>query len=250
MYFNVIASGSKGNATLIVNKDSLILVDMGIALTRLNEGLEEIGKTLEDIDGVVFTHDHSDHISGAKFFAQNKMYALKGTLPGTNINVVELNKPFQIKSFSITPFRISHDATNPCGYLISDGEERLVYITDTGYVIQETIPLIKNPNYLILESNHDIKMLLNTNRPMELKQRILSEYGHLCNEDSALAAAMIIGPDTSEVILAHLSEEANTSAIAIKAYKQIFNYLHIDTSKIRLAAAKQYKSLKGGRHEN
>lgn len=250
MYFNVIASGSKGNATLIVNKDSLILVDMGIALTRLNEGLEEIGKTLEDIDGVVFTHDHSDHISGAKFFAQNKMYALKGTLSGTNTNVVELNKPFQIKSFSITPFRISHDATNPCGYLISDGEERLVYITDTGYVIQETIPLIKNPNYLILESNHDIKMLLNTNRPMELKQRILSEYGHLCNEDSALAAAMIIGPDTSEVILAHLSEEANTSAIAIKAYKQIFNYLHIDTSKIRLAAAKQYKSLKGGRHEN
>lgn len=250
MYFNIIASGSKGNATLIVDKDSLILVDMGISLARLNEGLEEINKTFEDIDGVIFTHDHSDHISGAKFFPQNKMHALKGTLPGTNTNVVEINKQFKIKDFLITPFRTSHDATNPCGFLITSDEEKLVYITDTGYVLQETLPLIKNPNYLILESNHDIKMLLKTDRPMELKQRILSEYGHLCNEDSALAAASIIGPDTREVILAHLSEEANTSAQAIKAYKQIFDYLRIDTSKLRIATAKQHISLKGGRHED
>lgn len=250
MYFNIIASGSKGNATLIAEGNSLILIDMGISLARLNEGLAEINKTFDDIDGVIFTHDHSDHISGAKFFPQNKMYALMGTLPGNNTNVVVLNKQFKIKHLSITPFRTSHDATNPCGFLISGNEETLVYITDTGYVLQETVPLIKNPNYLILESNHDIKMLLNTNRPIELKQRILSDHGHLCNEDSALAAGSIIGPNTSEVILAHLSEEANTSAVAIEAYNQIFDYLHIDTSKLRIATAKQHESLKGGRYED
>lgn len=250
MYFNIIASGSKGNATLVLNNNTVILIDMGITLTRLIEGLKEVGKSVKDIDAVIFTHNHSDHISGMKFFPQNKLYALEGTLPGELVNVIELYQPFKVKDFEITPIKTSHDAINPCGYVLKGGDEKLVYITDTGYLLDETISLIQNPNYLILESNHDIQMLLNTNRPMELKQRILSDHGHLCNEESAFIAAMIVGHKTSEIILAHLSEEANSPELALEIYQKIFQQLRIDMTRLKIKTAWQWKSLRGGRDEN
>lgn len=250
MYFNIIASGSKGNATLVIKNDTAILIDMGIPLIRLKEELKEVGKNLDQIDAIIFTHDHTDHISGIKFLPQNKMYALEGTLPGKTVNVIELYKTFKVKDFSITPVKISHDAINPCGYILECENEKMVYITDTGYILDETYPLLKNPDYLILESNHDIRMLLNTDRPMELKQRILGDHGHLCNEESALAAAMIIGPKTREVVLAHLSEEANTPELALEAYEKILQHFHIDTTNVKIRSARQWTSLKGGHNEN
>jgi len=250
MYFNIIASGSKGNATLVVDKDTVILIDMGITLTRLEEGLSEIGKKLSDITGAVFTHEHSDHIAGIKFLPKNKLYALKGTLPGVGSHIIKVNEKFLIGDISVTPIKISHDAINPCGYVLETDSEKLSYVTDTGYILNETLSILKNPNYLIIESNHDIKMLLKTNRPMELKQRILGDHGHLCNEDSAIAACGIIGPKTKEVILAHISEEANTPATAIDAYRRILNHFSIDSESFVLKAACQWKSLLGGHYEN
>lgn len=250
MYFNIIASGSKGNATLVINKNTIVLIDMGITLVRLNEGLAEIGKTISDIDGVIFTHDHSDHINGIKFFPKNKLYALEGTLPGTGTNIIHINESFMIKDFVITPIKISHDAKNPCGFILEAGDEKLSYITDTGYILHETIAVLQNPNYLILESNHDIKMLLKTDRPMELKQRILGDFGHLCNEDSAIAACQIIGPKTKEIILAHISEEANTPEIALAAYRKVMKHFRVDLSAFSLKVASQWTSLLGGHYEN
>lgn len=245
MYFNIIASGSKGNATLVVSNKTVILIDMGISFERLKEGLKEINMVPEDITGAIFTHDHSDHIGGIRFLSPSIMYALQGTLPPL-ANVVELFKPFRIGDFEITPFPTSHDAKNPCGFYIKDKNESLVYMTDTGIFLEENLDLIKNPTYLIIESNHDIQMLLATNRTYELKNRILSDVGHLCNEDSAIATCQIIGNNTKEVILAHLSEEANTPETALKAYENIFKHFGIDMEKYHVRCAHQHHSLFGG----
>ena len=252
MFYHIIASGSKGNATIIVSKQTVLLIDMGISLTRLEEGLGEINLTVNDITGALFTHNHTDHISGLKFISPKIMYALEGTLPSSLSNVVEINKPFVIGDFTITPIKTSHDATNPCGYFIKDDEESLFYMTDTGVFLEENLPIVKNPTYLIIESNHDIRMLLATNRTFELKNRILSEYGHLCNEDSAIATISIIGENTKEITLAHLSEEANTPEKALEAYEKIFAHFHVNKDQYLIRCANQWTSLSGGHlpHEN
>ena len=252
MYFHIIASGSKGNATIVANNNTRILIDMGISLCRLEEGLAEINLKLDDIDAAFFTHNHTDHIGGIKFLSPKKMYALEGTLPTSLSNIVQVNQPFKIGDFEITPIETSHDATNPCAYLIKDKDESLFYMTDTGVFIESNLPLVKNPTYLIIESNHDIRMLLNTNRTFELKNRIMSDKGHLCNEDSAIAAISIIGDKTKEIVLAHLSEEANTPEVALDAYQKIFNHFGVNIQKYKVRTAWQRQSLTGGNypHEN
>ena len=246
MYFHIIASGSKGNATVVVSNKTVLLIDMGITLTRLEEGLGEINLTLKDITGALFTHNHTDHISGIKFLSPKIMYALEGTLPSSLSNVVFMNKEFKIGDFVITPIETSHDAVNPCAYLIKDKDSSLFYMTDTGVFVEEALPLIKDPTYLIIESNHDIKLLLKTNRPFELKNRIMSDYGHLCNEDSAIAAVSIIGEHTKEIVLAHLSEEANTPETALEAYEKIFKHFGVSIDKYKVRCANQWVSLTGG----
>ncbi len=246
MYYHIIASGSKGNATIVVSNKTVLLIDMGITLKRLEEGLGEINLSLKDINGALFTHNHTDHISGIKFISPKIMYALEGTLPSSLSNVINLYEPFIIGDFTVTAFKTSHDATNPCGYLIKDANETLMYMTDTGIFIEDNLPLVKNPTYLIIESNHDIKMLLATKRTFELKNRILSEYGHLCNEDSAIATISIIGDKTKEITLAHLSEEANTPETALEAYEKIFAHFHINKDKYLIRCANQWVSLSGG----
>ena len=248
MFYHIIASGSKGNATIIVSNKSVLLIDMGITLKRLEEGLGEINLSLKDITGALFTHNHTDHISGIKFISPKIMYALEGTLPSSLSNVINLYEPFIVGDFTITAFKTSHDATNPCGYLIRDAEESLVYMTDTGVFIEDNLPLVKNPTYLVIESNHDIRMLLATNRTFELKYRILSEYGLLCNEDSAIATISIIGDKTKEITLAHLSEEANTPETALEAYDKIFAHFHINKDKYLIRCANQWVSLTGGNY--
>ena len=249
MYFHIIASGSKGNATIVVSGSTVLPIDMGITLNRLEECLSEINLKRNDITGALFTHDHTDHIAGIRFFSPKIMYGLEGTLPSL-CNVVYLNTPFKVGDFTITPIETSHDATNPCAYLIKDKDSSLFYMTDTGTYLEETLPLVKDPTYLIIESNHDIRMLLNTNRPFELKNRIMSDHGHLCNEDSAIATASIIGEHTKEIVLAHLSEEANTPDTALEAYEKIFNHFGVALSKYKVRCANQWVSLTGGDYEN
>ena len=250
MFFDVINSGSKGNATLVFTSECLILIDMGINISTLEDELRKFDKEIKDIDVCLITHNHSDHIKNIKCLSPKKIYSLKGSVAGDLSNILENNVPFKIKGVEITPFPISHDAINPCGYKIKEKDASLVYMTDTGMYLSENTPLIKNPTYLIIESNHDISMLLKTNRPVELKERIMSTYGHLCNEDSAFAALEIIGNDTKEIVLAHLSEEANTPALALQAYKNIFNYAGVRIDKYLIRCANQYIPLIGGDYED
>lgn len=250
MFFDIINSGSKGNATLVFTHKATFLIDAGIPVKIIEEELEKFNKKISDIDAVLITHNHTDHIRSIKSFSPKKIYSLEGTVPGSLFNEIEILKPFKILDTEVLAFPTSHDAYNPCGFMLKEGEETLVYMTDTGTYISSNTPYIKNPTYLIIESNHDIQMLLHTNRPMELIQRILSEYGHLCNEDSAFASIEIIGENTKEIVLAHLSEEANTPECALEAYKKVYDYAHVNLDKYKLRCANQHIPLIGGNYED
>ena len=155
--------------------------------------------------------------------------------------------PFEIGHFKITPVSTSHDVKNPLGFIIENGEEKLVYLTDSGKITVKTLQKLKNADYYIIESNHDPDMLMATNRPMFLKKRILSTKGHLSNEQSATYMTKCIGDKTKEIVLAHLSEEANDPCVALDTYEKVFKDANISTENIEIYCANQHYSVEGGK---
>ncbi|MFA7067462.1 MAG: MBL fold metallo-hydrolase [Acidaminococcaceae bacterium] len=246
MRFYILASGSKGNATLLEHDNRVLLIDMGITLSRLTSELETIGYKIDDIEAVLFTHEHSDHASGARFFKSERLYATEGTFGGGQYHLLRPYQKIDLIGLSVTPLSTSHDAHSPIGFLLENDLEKLVYMTDTGYISEKNLEVMKNADYYIIESNHNIKMLLKTNRPAELKQRILSDVGHLSNEDSALYMSELIGDKTKEVVLAHLSEEANDNETALNTYLRILKKHFVDIDRIRIHCANQWSMIKGG----
>lgn len=239
MKIYVLASGSKGNATVIESHGHVIQIDMGISLRALNERLKQTTVSFCDIEALLLTHSHTDHISNAHRFPCEMIYCSKGTYDVPSCNILSPYESFELKGFKITVLPTSHDAKNSIGFVIEDGEEKLVYMTDTGYISQKNLKYMDNPNYIVIESNHNVRMLMNTNRPMSLIRRILGDEGHLSNEDSALYISDIIGNRTKEIVLAHLSEEANTAEEALKAYRRVLKERHVDISELHIQAASQ-----------
>lgn len=243
----VIESGSKGNATLISDKGRLLLIDMGITLTSLKKGLARLGKKPLDIDALLLTHSHSDHTKGVNLLDPLPIYCSKGTYKGTNVTVIKPYKTFSIDHLKITPIEASHDAPGTLGFVIENKNEKLSYLTDTGMIPETTLEKMKNSDYFIIESNHNIKKLHQTNRPAYLKLRILSDEGHLSNEASAIYMSELVGERTKEIILAHLSEEANDPELALQAYKKVFRKCRIDLDNIYLHCASQREIVEGGK---
>lgn len=239
MEFHVIASGSKGNSTLVISNNTTILIDCGISKKRLVSHLEKLKLKLSDIDFLLVTHNHSDHDKNIHFFDKKITYAGMNTvsdLPKENILVSY--QEIKLNNLTITPIPISHDAVMPFAYIIS-GDESLLYMTDTGYVSQKNLKIIKNLSYYVFECNHDIEMLMASSRPDFLKNRILSDVGHLENKYSARIMAECIGDRTKEIVLAHLSEDANTEEKALKAYNTVFKDLEISFNNIKVASQKE-----------
>ena len=246
MKFHVLASGSKGNATLVQEGNNLLLIDMGVNKCVLIDGLEKINKKMEDINAAIFTHDHSDHIKGINFINKDIIYATVGTTKLNETNIIEPYEKYNIAGFEIMPLQTSHDATNPVGYIINGKKSTLVYITDTGYISERNLNLCKDKDFYIIESNHNVRMLLKSNRPQYLKERILSDVGHLSNEDSAVYMSEIIGKNTKQIFLAHLSEECNTPELALSAYLKIFRKRRINVDLYQIRCLKQYECVSGG----
>lgn len=243
MKMHVIASGSKGNASIIYNDETVILVDMGITRIRLSEGLKEINKSIKDINYVFFTHEHSDHIKGAQYLPTKLFYARAGTIPLLKNHELELFKEYTFNSIKVVTLLTCHDAISPCGFLFKDKENSIVYLTDSGYIPDVTLQLIMNKEYYFIESNHDVEMLFNSLRPEQLKERIFSDLGHLSNEQSAHYMTILIGDKTKGIMLAHLSEECNTPEKAIRTYNNIFAEEGLSLKDIKLSCAKQYESV-------
>ena len=147
----------------------------------------------------------------------------------------------------VTPLIASHDAPNTVGYVFDNGVEKLSYLTDTGFIPDKTLEYMKNSDYYVIESNHNLKMLYKCNRPQSLKERIAGDLGHLSNEDAACYMKEIIGDRTKEIILAHISEESNTYELAVETFIKKFRKAHIDINRIEIKAAKQREMVVGGK---
>lgn len=246
MKFYLLASGSYGNSTVIQFKGATFMVDVGLSKKELITKLALLGFKLEDMDAIFVTHEHSDHIKGINYVDMDKVYATKETLYPHQYNFVKPFELLEVKGVKIVPIPMSHDVENGVGYVFDDGEESLVYLTDTGYVSNRVKPFLENATHYIFESNHDVEMLLRTGRPAYLKRRILSDVGHLCNEDSAYILADVVGDLTRTITLAHVSEDANTPEKAFNTVSEILNQKGIDLNKIKLQVAKRYDITEGG----
>lgn len=215
------------------------MIDCGTTKRYLTQRFEEIDISFDTIDGLLITHDHIDHTSQVKLFAHTKIYAPEPLK--YDHTLVQPYQRFQIGDAVITPIPTSHDADVSVGYVIEDGNEKLVYITDTGYVREKDKALISDADYYIFESNHDPQLLMRTKRPYMVKQRILSDTGHLSNQDAASILSEIVSDRTKEIVLAHLSLEANTTELAIDT-----TLSKIEGRTIRVKAAKQFEIVKSG----
>lgn len=246
MKFYTLASGSKGNATLVVHQGQALLIDMGLTLTLLKERLQTTPYALEDIQAILYTHSHSDHLKPLKALPIEICYATKETYDVPEANRLIPYQTYQIACFDVTVLPTSHDANNSVGYVLEISGEKLVYMTDTGYISERNIAYMKDADYYIIESNHNIRMLLKTNRPYDLIQRILGDSGHLSNEDTAMYLTEMIGSNTKEIVLAHISEEANTPEVALATCLKIFRSQHVPLNQLLIRAAPQWEVLAGG----
>ena len=246
----VIASGSNGNATYM-NLDGIeYLIDCGISYKALKERLEEYDINIETIGNVILTHEHIDHVKGLQMLVKKnpniQIFSTKGTiqglkadvrlfLTGANINYIKQLDEYQFLNHKIVFLRTHHDAKEPIGVMVLENGKKFVYITDTGYFEEKYIDDIKNPDLLVLESNYDVEVLFASNRPYELKERINSNYGHLSNYDSAIIASKVIGANTKDVVLAHVSADCNYYSIPemiIKYHQDIYKKIGLDIGNI------------------
>ncbi len=246
MKIYVIESGSRGNATIIENEGRFLLLDMGISWTSLKNALDEIGINIYNIEALLLTHCHSDHTKGIQYLPPLPIYCTKDTYNSSSVTIVRPYETFELLGMRVTPLIASHDAPNTVGYVFDNGKEKLGYLTDTGFIPDKTLEHMKNADYYVIESNHNLKMLYKCNRPVSLKERIAGDLGHLSNEDAACYMIDIIGDRTKEIILAHISQESNTYELAVETFIKKFRKAHIDLNKIEIKAAKQNEMVVGG----
>lgn len=241
MRVKVLSSGSKGNTTYIECGSTKILIDIGNSCKYVINKLGEMGIEGSEIDAILITHTHIDHIKGLKVFLKKNnpvIYVTSGMLVDldyvTNYKIIDSDR-FSIKEIDVDVIKTSHDAPDPVGYVINGEDRSLVYVTDTGYINNRYFDLLSNRDLYIMESNHDIEMLNNGSYPFKIRQRILGDKGHLSNYDSSRYLSLFIGDRTKCIILAHLSLENNTSDLAYKTLRERLDDGNYDVDKIIVA---------------
>ena len=243
-----LASSSAGNCYLLKTDNTSLILDCGISVKKIKENLALKSVDIEEIDAVLITHEHIDHVKSLKALLKKAdeafVYASEGTfsgirekysdiytellLRGSNEKVVTCHpgETFEVGDINVTPFRVSHDTNEPIAYTFTAEGKRISVVTDTGYVTDEIYAAIKTSDVLVIESNHEPEILLYGRYPYPVKQRILSDHGHLSNEACGECLAKMIkelaGAKVPKVFLAHLSEENNTPEQALLTVR---NYL-------------------------
>lgn len=229
-----IASGSSGNCIYIGSESTHLLVDAGIAYKWIDSGLQKIGLTGTDLDGVLITHEHSDHVGGLGVLARRlniPIYASAGTIQSLKKNKslgrieenlyhpIQADGDFSLKDLRVFPFANSHDAAEPLGFRVEQGKKSAAVCTDLGNYSSYTIDRLKGLDAVLLESNHDVRMLQAGPYPYPLKQRILSDYGHLSNEACGRLLCEILHDHMKHIVLGHLSKENNLPELAYEAVR-------------------------------
>jgi phosphoribosyl 1,2-cyclic phosphodiesterase len=265
--FTILGSGSSGNCAYIETAEARILVDAGFSPRQIRQRLASIGRTPENLTAILITHEHSDHISGLLGIADKyhipvfcnretqdaTIWAFKSKWSKkTNLALEEADTfkskidwrvfatgdTFELGDVSIQTFSIPHDAQDPVGYLVRTATGNFGFATDLGHVTKLVLERIRVANVLVLESNHDIKMLQDSKRSWSLKQRILGRHGHLSNVAAAEAVAHIISAELQHLYLAHLSDECNKPELAENVMAEQLH--HIGAAHVKLSTAAQH----------
>ncbi len=222
----VLASGSSGNSTYIESKEAKILIDAGISGKRIITSLNKLGYDLDELDGVFVSHEHTDHVKGLERLYKNKIsvFMNRETFLSSNLtlnpNFFINDKTIDFRDLKITPQSVIHDAADPVGFKIENNGSTIGVYTDFGKANQAIIDTVKEAQALVLETNHDIDMLLNGRYPYHLKQRILSDKGHLSNID----AGLLVNNHSKKlktVFLAHISRNNNTEELAYNTFTEL-----------------------------
>ena len=229
-----IASGSSGNCIYIGTDATHLLVDVGISCKRTVQRLGQLGLTGKDIDGILITHEHADHISGLGVICRKfgiPIYATEGTITAikrvSNLGVIDdslfrvvrEDEKFILKDITVNPMKISHDAAQPVAYRFQYGSKRMAVATDLGTYNDYTVESLKGMDTLLIEANHDINMLQVGPYPYALKQRILGNKGHLSNELSGKLLSRLLHDHLKTVFLGHLSKENNLAELAYETVR-------------------------------
>ena len=229
-----IASGSSGNCIYVGSDDTHILIDAGISGKRIEEGLNSLGLSSQDLDGILITHEHSDHIASLGVLSRKygiPMYGTKKTIEyikriktlgnideGLFCEIIPEDE-FAIEDLHVKPIRISHDAADPVSYRVTNNNRSVGVLTDLGCYNEHIVDSFKGVDTLLLEANHDVNMLQVGKYPYALKQRILSDKGHLSNENSGRLLCRLLHDNLKAVYLGHLSLENNLAELAYEAVR-------------------------------
>lgn len=228
-----LGSGSKGNATYIGDGSTGVLVDCGISARQIFQRLEQAGLGDAPIDGVLITHEHTDHVAAARILCDKlkkrrgrdiEFFMTRGTramlhdkVVPAHARAVTAGKPFQIGDWTIEPHRVPHDTRDPVAYAINTGVTRVGVITDLGHVTRLVQTMLASLDVAVVEFNHDEQMLMDGSYPWSLKQRIRGRHGHLSNRQAADMVAEAATPRLQHLVLAHLSDENNRPVRAAQA---------------------------------
>jgi phosphoribosyl 1,2-cyclic phosphodiesterase len=244
---SVLASGSKGNSIYAATPGARILIDAGLSAREIERRLKRIGVRAEDLDAVVITHEHRDHVSGLGPLSRRYRLpvflnrATRRSLPdqvGSLSDCVEFTtgRSFSVVDLTIHPFSLSHDAADPVGLTLVNGESKVGICTDLGKATRLVHHHLRECRVLLLEANHDVGMLTRGPYPWSLKQRIRSASGHLSNEEARELLDRVRGAALERVILAHLSEVNNRPETVLKAFAGV-----CDLESLRLTVASQHE---------
>ena len=235
MRFMTIASGSSGNCTYIGTEKTNILLDVGVSMKNIDIALSDIGMSLSDLDAIFITHEHIDHIKGLGVVLRKyhiPVYATGGTVRGISeckslrefdfslLKSIRNDQSVTIGDLTVNAKSISHDAYDPVCYTFVSEGKKLSYATDLGYYDEDIISFLMDADALIIEANHDIRMLEVGPYPYILKQRILGDKGHICNEASGELVSRLLNEHVKHISLAHLSDKNNYPDLALETVRQ------------------------------
>jgi phosphoribosyl 1,2-cyclic phosphodiesterase len=270
--FTILGSGSSGNCAYVETESSRVLVDAGFSPRQIRQRLAMIGRTPENLSAILITHEHTDHISGLFGLAERLRipiycnrdtqeaiaWALKERWNGKRDplfdgmektaadfiqklewRLFQTGDRFELNDLLVETFPIPHDAQDPVGFLLRTCAGNIGFVTDLGHMTKLVAERIRAANVLVLESNHDVKMLQDSNRSWSLKQRILGRHGHLSNEAAAEAAANIMSAELKHLYLAHLSRECNKPELAMRVMGECLE--RIGATHVHLQFAAQHE---------
>ena len=235
MRFTSIASGSSGNVSYIGTEETHILVDAGVTMKAINEGLGTLSLSLKDISAIFITHEHIDHIRALGTISRKYGIPVYGTLETLRevlltkslgavdrelLHPVLPDRSLQVGDLQVLPFSIDHDAANPCAYRIEDGKHRVAVATDLGHFDNYICEHLSQLDAMLVEANHDLRMLETGPYPMALKRRILSDHGHLSNDNAGKMLNQILHDGIRHIFLGHLSKENNLPELALQTVQR------------------------------